>query len=181
MRLPPRDRRWLRRPAHSALKTRAWLVDRGSLTARIQGRCDAFRVKLVFQGRGRVDRDEVFLQPGGRRGYALVREVYLYCAGTPVVFAHSVIDPRSLRGPWRRIAGLGNRPLGAALFADPRIRRYPLRQKRLSRHHELYRRAVEALASPPPHLWARRSLFLLHKSPILVTEVFLPGIHKLGS
>lgn len=156
-------------------------MDRGSLTARIQARCDAFRVELVFQGRGRIDRDERFLQPSGRRGHALVREVYLYCRRTPVVFAHSVITPRSLRGPWRRLAGLGNRPLGAALFADPRIRRHPLRQNKLNAHHELYRRAVAALASPPPFLWARRSLFVLHKSPILVTEVFLPGILKLRS
>src|SRR5688500_8292994 len=179
--ISPRDRRWLRRPAHSAAKTRAWLVDRGSLTARIQSRCDAFRVKVVFQGRARIDRDETFLQAAPRRGYALVREVYLYCRRTPVVFAHSVIDPRSLRGPWRRLAGLGNRPLGAALFADPRIRRYPLRQRKLSPHHELYRRACSALKSRPAFLWARRSLFMLHKSPILVTEVFLPGIHNLRS
>lgn len=181
MKSPPRDRSWLRQPAHSAGKARAWLVDRGSLTARIQARCAAFKVKVVFQGRGRIDRDERFLHAGGRRRLALVREVYLYCRRTPVVFAHSVIDPRSLRGTWRRLARLGSRPLGAALFADPRIRRYPLRQKKLERHHELYRRACAALKVQPPFLWARRSLFTLHKSPILVTEVFLPGILKLRS
>lgn len=179
MRTLPRDRHWLRRPPHSTGKTRAWLVDRGSLTARIQARCAAFSVKLVFQGRGRVDRDERFLMPPGRRGPALVREVYLYCRRTPVVFAHSIFDPRSLRGPWRRLARLGTRPLGAALFADPRVHRYPLRQRKLNPHHELYRRACRALKSRPAFLWARRSLFTLHDSPILVTEVFLPGIDKL--
>ena len=177
----PRDRKWLCRPAHSAAGMRAWLVDRGSLTARIQARCDAFRVQLLKQGRARVDRDERFLHAGARRGMALVREVYLYCGDTPVVFAHSVIDPRSLHGPWRRLARLGTRPLGAALFADPRVRRYPLHQRKLNRHHELYARACAALATRPPYLWARRSLFMLHNSPILVTEVFLPGIVKLRS
>jgi len=160
---------------------RAWLVDRGSLTARIQARCPAFSVKLVFQGRGRAARDESFLVPRRQRECALVREVYLYCRRTPVVFAHSVFDPRALRGPWRGLSRLGTRPLGAALFADPRIRRYPLRQKKLTPHHELYRRACAALRSRPSFLWARRSLFMLHKSPILVTEVFLPGILKLPS
>ena len=176
----PFDHLWARAPV-GAGPYRPWLTDRGSLTQRIADRCPRLNVRLVFQGLRAPTRDEAFLFADSGRARVLVREVYLYCGDMPVVFAHSVIDPRSLRGPWRRIAGLGNRPLGAALFADPRIRRYPLRQKRLSRHHELYRRAVEALASPPPHLWARRSLFLLHKSPILVTEVFLPGIHKLGS
>jgi chorismate--pyruvate lyase len=156
-----------------------WLHDRGSLTSRIEARCASFSVRVVFQGLRRVNRDERFLIAGGRRARALVREVYLYCGRTPVVFAHSVIAPRALDGEWRRLAGLGNRPLGAALFADPRIRRYPLRQKRLDRRHELYRRACAALPSPPAHLWARRSLFALRGSPILVTEIFLPGIRRL--
>ena len=110
---------------------------------------------------------------------AWVREVYLVCRRTPVVFAHSVIDPRALDGAWRRVTRLGNRPLGAALFADPRIRRFPLRQKKLNRSHPLYARACAALRVRPPHLWARRSLFMLRGMPILVTEVFLPGILKL--
>lgn len=154
-------------------------MDRGSLTARIQSRCDAFRVELISQRPGRIDRDETFLLPSQRRGIALVREVYLYCRRTPVVFAHSVIVRRALRGPWRRLAGLGTRPLGAALFADPRVRRHPLHQRKLNAHHELYRRACAELDQKPPYLWARRSLFALHKSPILVTEVFLPAILKL--
>jgi chorismate--pyruvate lyase len=176
---PPRDRNWLARPAHSASAVRAWLVDRGSLTARIRARCTSFRVQPIMQGRARVNRDERFLHAGGKRGIALVREVYLYCGRAPVVFAHSVVDPRSLHGTWRRLARLGTRPLGAALFADPRVRRYPLHQRKLNAHHELYERACAALKTRPPYLWARRSLFVLHKSPILVTEVFLPGILKL--
>ena len=175
-----RDRNWLRRPAHSAQALRTWLVDRGSLTARIQARCERFRVRLVRQTAARIDRDERFLHAGGRRGMALVREVYLYCGRTPVVFAHSVIDPHSLHGPWRRLARLGSRPLGAALFADPRVRRYPLHQRKINHHHELYARACSELNEKPVSLWARRSIFLLHKSPILVTEVFLPGILKLA-
>jgi chorismate lyase len=180
VKFPPRDKRWLRRPPHSAGRFRAWLTDRNSLTSRIEARCPAFRVKLVFQGLRRVNRDERFLWGRGAGGRALVREVHLLCRRTPVVFAHSVIDPRALRGTWRRLARLGSRPLGAALFADPRIRRYPLLQKKLNPHHELYRRACAALRARPPYLWARRSLFTLHKSPILVTEVFLPGILKLA-
>lgn len=172
-----RDPFWHRLPCAAAY--REWLHDRGSLTSRIEARCASFSVKVAFQGLRRVSRDERFLLAGDRRAPALVREVYLYCRRTPIVFAHSVIAPRTLRGEWRQLAGLGSRPLGAALFADPRIRRYPLRQRRIDRHHELYRRACAVLAAKPPHLWARRSLFALHGSPILVTEVFLPGILKL--
>jgi len=114
----------------------------------------------------------------GRR-LAMVREVYLYCRRTPVVFAHSVCHARALRGPWRALVRLGSRPLGAELFADPRVRRYPLRQRKLNRQHELHIRARAVLRKAPTTLWARRSLFTLAGSPILVTEVFLPGILKL--
>jgi chorismate--pyruvate lyase len=159
---------------------RAWLADRGSLTRRIQERCADFRVKVLSQRRARVNRDERLISPRVERRLAWVREVYLYCRRTPVVFAHSVIDPKALHGAWRRLKRLGNRPLGAALFADPRIKRFPLRQKKLNRNHPLYRRACAGLRTRPPQLWARRSLFTLRGTPILVTEVFLPGIRRLA-
>lgn len=180
MKSVPSDTLWCRRPPAEAAY-RQWLRDRGSLTARIQQRCPAFSVRVVFQGLRRADRDERFLFPQAGRRLMLVREVYLYCRRTPVVFAHSVLDPEELRGTWRRLTGLGARPLGAALFADPRIRRYPLRQKKLHPHHELHRRACEVLSGDAGALWARRSLFALNNSPILVTEVFLPGIVNLGT
>lgn len=135
-------------------------------------------MKLLFQGLRRVNRDETFLfaAPAKR---VMVREVLLLRGTTPLVFAHTVFAVGGLRGAWRGIAGLGNRPLGAALFADPRIARFPLRQKKLARSHPLYRSAAAQLKKMPPPLWARRSIFAAGKSPILVSEVFLPAIHDL--
>lgn len=93
----------------------------------------------------------------------------------PVVYAHSVLAPGERGAGWRLMQGMGSRPLGAALFTDPRIRRLMLRQRKLGRGHELYRRASR-VAMPGGTPWARRSLFIVGKSPILVTEVFLPGV-----
>jgi chorismate--pyruvate lyase len=106
----------------------------------------------------------------------LVREVLLSCGTVPVVFAHSVARLRDLRGPWRALAGLGDRPLGAALFEDPRVRRYPLHFRRLSRNDRLHAKACRAIRARLPVLWARRSLFVLRRAPLLVTEVFLPRL-----
>jgi len=107
----------------------------------------------------------------------MTREVLLYCGERPVVYAHTVLAPRGLRGPWRMVAGLGRRPLGAALFSDPRLRRRPLRFRRLAARDALYRRAAEVdnpgLGAAP---WARRSLFVRRRAALLVTEVFLPGM-----
>jgi chorismate--pyruvate lyase len=171
----PHDVDWQRAPA-AAGPYREWLTDRGSLTARIAARCPQVRIEVTFQGLRRPDRDERFLFADAGRARALVREVLLFCGSTPVVFAHTVVRPRDLDGPWRSVARLGSRPLGAALFADPRIERFPLRQRRIGRHHELYQRVRAAAHVEPPWLWARRSLFRVHDSPILVTEVFLPEI-----
>lgn len=145
-------------------------------------------VKVVFQGRRRLHRDEQFLARGGRgrrtAHTALTRDVVLYCGSTPVVYAHSVLAPGE-RGAGRRLMqGMGSRPLGAALFTDPRIQRRMLRQHKVGRGHELYRQSANVATSgnawgatgAPGILWARRSLFMVGKSPILVTEVFLPGV-----
>lgn len=169
------DRYWYRRPAAGAGRYRGWLIDRGSLTDRIRARCDAFRVELVFQGPRRATRDERFLV-GGRARQTLVREVYLCCRGVPVVFAHSVARRGDLRGAWRGLTRLGTRPLGAALFANPRVRRQALRFRALRARDELSLRALAGVHDRQPTLWARRSLFTLNNSPILVTEIFLPGI-----
>jgi chorismate--pyruvate lyase len=171
----PADVEWQRKPIGAGVY-RPWLTDRGSLTARIARLYPAVRVRVLFQGLRRPDRDERFLFGEHAGARVLVREVFLTCGDTPVVFAHTVADPRDLRGAWRGILKLGNRPLGAALFADARVERYPLLQKKLGPHHELHARLKTFLARPPSRLWARRSLFRLHDSPILVTEVFLPGI-----
>ena len=178
MRTP--DTFWRTRPAGADTQLRRWLLDRGSLTRRIQLHCAAFGLKVLSQRRAPVRHDEyaVLGAPAGAR--CVVREVSLNCGGTPVVFAHSAVAPHTLKGAWRMLSALGARPLGAALFADPRVKRYPLRFRQLGCADALYRRACELVEEAPRILWARRSLFVLRGSPLLVTEVFLPAILALA-
>lgn len=102
---------------------RRWLQDRGSLTKRIQNRCDHFFVKPVFQSFSKVYDDELQIIGVRRDELAMVREVFLYCGDTPVVFAHSAVARKNLRGAWRALNGLGNKSLGTMLFSNPRITR----------------------------------------------------------
>jgi chorismate--pyruvate lyase len=172
---------WHPRPPAAPCLYRSWLTDRGSLTHRIRARCSTFSVRGLRLTRAKSGRDEAAYVNLNPRELALLREVLLYCGNTPVVFAHSVIPRAGLRGPWRSLSSLGDKPLGAALFADPQVKRSPLQFKKLSRRHELYRRACRVLPAPPAHLWARRSVFTLQRQPIMVTEVFLPGILELAN
>jgi chorismate--pyruvate lyase len=160
-----------------------WLHDRGSLTQRIQQRCRNFAVCNVRSGLARIALDESALLGIAPQQLAYSREVFLYADGQPVVFAHSALAREHLRGAWSAVRTIGNKPLGALLFAHPLVERKPLHYHALRNTHPLYQRAVMVLngsshnATIQAHrLWARRSLFYLHDAPLLVTEVFLPGI-----
>jgi chorismate lyase len=175
--------RWRARPSRvgtpSAL--RPWLTDPGSLTARIRARCGQFSVSVLRQTLGRAHPDEAALL-GLRQGDSVwVREVLLLADGVPVVFARSILPYRNVRGAWNLFHGIGSRPLGAALFADPRIERMPLTSACVDGRDARYHRAIEASGrvDSPRRLWARRSVFRLHRRSLLVTEVFLPAIRNL--
>lgn len=158
--------RWLRQLAEGTGGYRPWLLDRGSLTLRLRAHCADFGVRDV--------RQEAAWMPG--MGRVLVREVFLHCGDTPMVYAYSVLPLGALHGPWKRLGRLGDKPLGLVLFNDPRVRRSPLEFKKLGPHHPLYRRACRGSAACPAHLWARRSTFRLGGGAIRVTEVFLPTV-----
>ena len=157
-----------------------WLRNHGSLTLSIQQCCKHFSVRSVRTGLVRISLDESALLEIAPQQLAYSREVFLYADEQPVVFAHSTFAHQHLRGAWTAVRSLGSKPLGAMLFAHPLVKRRPLRYKLLRRSHPLYKSAASMLDDPPQRLWARRSLFYLHGAPLLVTEVFLPGILQLS-
>src|SRR5580704_14324392 len=122
----PVDALWHPLPVCSDTRLRRWLLDRGSLTRRIRLRCDRFSVKVLSQRVAMVGCDERAILGVDRGAPLLAREVSLSCGTRPMVFAHSVVERRAVRGPWRMLATLGANPLGEALFSDPRINRFAL-------------------------------------------------------
>ena len=152
---------------------RKWLIDSGSLTARLQQRYVKFAVRPVAVQYAKPIQDEAALLHLPAHNAALIREVLLIGNNQPVVFAHSVLPRTSLRGPWNDLGRLGNKPLGATLFANPVVKRTPLEYKKLPHHHPISMRVAEHMLTPPKAMWARRSVFSLGCARILVTEVFL--------
>ena len=155
-----------------------WLTDHDSLTAAVRARCGDLRVRVLRQGLGRALPDEAPMIGVCSGARVWVREVALVADGVPWVWARSVARPGDLRTAWRDLAGLGNRSLGAALFADPRVGRGNLLARALD-HRDTGGRAARAVLAPGDEmagLWARRSLFCRGQGRILVTEVFAPRI-----
>lgn len=176
VRLTSEDKQeWMKKPILAGAY-RHWLIDDGSLTLKLQQRHPNFLVKPISVGYTKPMQDERVLLHLKTAERALVREVVLISNGQPVVFAHSVISRDSLYGEWLGFTQLGNRSLGAALFANPKVKRTTLSYKKLSKQHALYKQAVKQLIKHPQFLWARRSIFSLHCANILVTEIFLPTI-----
>lgn len=102
---------------------------------------------------------------------ALVRQVLLCCGDTPLVYARTVIPAQTVTGAQRRYANMGNRPLGAMLFADRTMRRETVHVARLPASHEARR-----FFSVGDEVWGRRSVFRVAGKPILVSEYFLPAL-----
>ena len=169
--------RWLKKPI-LAKALQSWLIDNGSLTSRLQLRYSHFAVKPVVVKYAKPITDESALLHLPAHKTALIREVLLLGNSQSVVFAHSVLPRTSLRGAWNGLGRLGNKPLGATLFVNPKVKRTPLSYKRLSPHHKLYQHATAHLTIKPTHLWARRSIFSLNCARILVTEIFLPKLFQ---
>lgn len=158
-----------------------WLLDSSSLTRRLQGLCGSgFHVQVVSQGWARPMRNEA--QALGMRSgqYALVRQVRLMCNDRPWVFARTVIPRRTLSGKQRRLAGLGSKPLGAMLFADPGMTRGEMELAQIRPGQRLFPQATEGMKKTPVDIWGRRSLFYLAGKPLLVSEIFIPGILPCG-
>lgn len=154
-----------------------WLLDPTSLTRRLKQACSGkFQVVPVSQKRQRPQLNEAQVLGMNAHEICFIREVHLLCNKRPWVFARTVIPVSTLTGPQRRLARLGNKPLGAVLFADPSMERSPIEIARICPGQTLFETATAPLKKKPVEIWGRRSTFFLAGKPLLVSEIFLPEI-----
>jgi chorismate lyase len=155
---------------------RQWLLDKGSLTAKLVRLSEGeFRVKVLRQTKSRVGRGEALALGIKPSELTLVREVILMGRDHAWVFARSVLPLSSLTGRLRHLRKQGNRPLGAFLFNQPQLKRSPIAVAHISRHH---RYVPAELLGDQKSVWGRRSIFDIDGKKLLVSEVFLPGFPK---
>jgi chorismate--pyruvate lyase len=138
---------------------------------------DRIQLQLLSRTHALPSRGEAQVLRARYPRYAFVRQVRLGCAGEAWMFARTIMPLKTLTGAERRFQRLRGKPLGDVLFGARPTPRGPLEIARLQPGHRLFKRAVAGLDLRTDELWARRSVFFLNKKPILVTEVFLPGIY----
>ncbi len=153
-----------------------WLFDSSSLTARLVAACPGkFRVEVLSVDKTTPTPDEILSLKLRFRSRAIIRQVILYCDEKPLVYARTIIPMTSLRGPLRGLAKLGNKPLGAVLFADKTMQRSEMEVTALKPGSICYKWTKNI---GDQTIWGRRSVFKLSKRPLLVSEFFLPGVIK---
>ncbi|PKG84947.1 chorismate--pyruvate lyase [Colwellia sp. 75C3] len=163
-----------------------WLLDEGSLTARLKSNCENFQVKVIGEQQQLCSETEAcnHIKAGEP---ILVREVILYCDNVPQVFARSLLPLASLTGKEQVLAHLGEQPLGQVLFNNPSLQRLQLELSifpsdssvailatKLGAKCSNDNSSINVPVTPKEVLWGRRSIFMLDNKPLMVAEVFLP-------
>jgi chorismate--pyruvate lyase len=157
---------------------RSWVFASGSLTRHLKSVCGSnFRVQVLRQSFADPFPDERRLLHMRRGRWALVREVTLFSGSGPLVLARSVLPLETLRGAGRRLAHLGNRPLGEFLFScrDLERVRFEVAEVDCSCWHP----NIGSEYGLAGETWGRRSLYALAGRSLLVAEFFLPPLSSL--
>jgi len=153
-----------------------WLLDSGSLTARLKQHSDHFRVEVLgqqVQACPAAEASEVITE--GEQ--VLVREVLLYCDDKPQVFARSLLPLSSLTGEEQQLANLGTQSLGQVLFNNPSLERHDIEISMFDVDSSVAKFAHNLQLTVKQPLWGRRSIFILENKPLMVAEVFLPDAY----
>lgn len=161
------------------LELQSWLIDTGSLTAKLKSYSDNFSVCLLAQKQRQSTVDEEALLGLVDDCSIIEREVQLYCQGQPVIYANSLIPLVSIVDRFDNLNNLGEQPLGEKIFSDPQLERSPLEWTVLTEKHSLFHSAVQNLKVIPTQIYGRRSLFYGTVKPIVISEFFLPAIRVL--
>ncbi|MBV2130114.1 chorismate--pyruvate lyase family protein [Arsukibacterium indicum] len=144
-----------------------WLLEPGSLTARLKSRARDFKLQVMQQQQQDLP---AFLQPLlPEANICQCREVLMSCNSLPCVYAQSWLPLQALAA-LQPLAELGEQPLGEVIFQQTNISRGVVEVARV----KLEQPFAATVASG--QYWARRSVFTIAGQSLLVAEVFLDGV-----
>lgn len=172
-----KDARLIGKPS-SITDLRECLLDTGSLIRHLENFAPE-RISLTLEAQSwkKPYSDESKILNLRSGSYSLLRETFLTCGANPWVYARTIIPPNTLIRS-RRLAHLGNKPLGCYLFSDKQIYRGKI---------EIADLKIATIPYPPIYnlaldedsvLWGRRSIFYIKEMPLLLIEIFLPEAIK---
>ncbi len=159
-------------------KIRSWLLDEGSLTARLRVlHGDSFAVEPLDSGYVPILQSERTLLKLGSKQTAWARHVVLRGSGEPLILARSVLGGDS-KDVESTLAELGTNSLGDYLFNAPNITKGVIEVASINSQTSLLASFPEVFLNCDQTLWARRCLYQIGLARLLVNEVYLPTIFQ---
>jgi len=158
-------------------KIQSWLNTPKSLTAKLKILCPNLEVVVLSEELEIPLLNESQKLGLHREETAWVRCVLLKCNDTSWVYARTVIPNFQPNNPWHELQNLGTKPLGEVLFEMPSIHRTPFEFSKDSLDY--WPHLIDSINDKNAQKFtgfARRSIFSQNKHPLLLTEVFLPGL-----
>lgn len=158
----------------------AWMLYAGSFMQNLKDHgVVAPQVKVVRQTWQFPGREESKILAINARRYAMMREVLIQDDGVDLMYARTIFPAATLTGKERSLANLKNRPLGSVLFSNPFVERSEFELACINSKMDLYQKILCYTSVTVENIWARRSVFYIGNKPLLLEEVFLPGISKI--
>lgn len=156
-----------------------WMEYRESITELAKQRFNDVHVKLIQEGWVYPALEEAHSLNQSGETLVFIREIFMECDGENCWYARTVIPSETYEKYRLDFEGLGSTPLGSLLYNREEVHRSAFQfihlTPRLELHQQLLSVSQEAVAES---LWARRSVFHLEKSPLLLQEIFLPSLIK---
>lgn len=155
---------------HISTEVADWLLDSGSLTAKIKALHPEFSVSVLGQIEGTAEPCEyaaLAMEPES----VTIREVLLYSGDTALVFARSILPHQRLAAN-PELTCLGDQPLGEHLFTRTDTTPGPIEVAAFSAESGAGK-LNQSLHHCAQELWGRRRVFDIAGTRILVSEVFL--------
>jgi chorismate--pyruvate lyase len=156
---------------------RTWLIAKGMLSARVKAACgEDFALRLIDQWTGLLTSShKLGLRSDDDAG--LFRDIEMVRGGQVWIFGQTVMPDSTLSlHPW--LAELGDTPLDETLIGLSGVDRGAYEYAWLPVDDPLTARALRDAEVKPEGLWARRSRVALRGAPLLMQEVFLPGVGR---
>ncbi|HLZ98892.1 MAG TPA: chorismate lyase [Steroidobacteraceae bacterium] len=156
---------------------RTWLIAKGMLSGRVKAVCgEHFALRLIEQWTGLLTSSHrLGLRSDDTAG--LFRDIEMVHGGQVWIFGETVMPDSTLSlHPW--LAELGDTPLDETLIGLSGVDRGSYEYAWLPADDPLATRALRAAGAKPEGLWARRSRVALRGAPLLMHEVFLPGMGR---
>lgn len=151
-----------------------WLTQPIILSHALKRHCQQLSVEVLSQQFMAVDDTENQLREEGA-SVPFVRRVLLHGDSQPWTYGRVVIAPSTYQAYFSQFVTLGAKLLGETLlYGNPDTTRSEFEYAVVPQSSDLYQEIHQNLPLTQTTLWARRSYFYLKKSPLLVTEVFLP-------